>query len=123
MAGSSLQAASGTAESIRVVGCPTHTPWASPPGLPTSHYCFQFPEPLGHKARKDADFGLAIIGMCRGIGGQDRHSLEAARELQQSMAPSMTLNENDIVDASLLRLTGEVPGPSPTPEEEDMQRR
>ena len=42
----------------------------------------------------------------------------AARELQQCMAPLMTLDGDDIVEASLLRLNGEEPGSSPTPEEE-----
>ena len=42
---------------------------------------------------------------------------EAARELQQCMAPLMTLNGDDVVEASLLRPTGKELGPSPTPEE------
>ena len=43
---------------------------------------------------------------------------EAARELQQCMAPLMTLNGDNIVEASLVRLTWEELGSSPTPEEE-----
>ena len=43
---------------------------------------------------------------------------EAAREQQQCMAPLMTLSGDDIVEASLLRPTGEELRPSPTPEEE-----
>ena len=42
----------------------------------------------------------------------------AARELQWCMAPLMTLKGDDVVEASLLRPTGEVLGSSPTPEEE-----
>ena len=84
----------------------------------TSHYCLQPSGLLGHESGKDAGFGLGIAGMCKGIRGQDRHSLEAARELQKCMPPLMTLNGGDIEEASLLRPAGEEPGPSPTLEEE-----
>ena len=43
---------------------------------------------------------------------------EVARELQQCKAPLMTLNGDNVVKASLLRLTGKELGPSSTPEEE-----
>ena len=43
---------------------------------------------------------------------------KAARELQQCLAPLMTLSGDSVVEASLLRPTGEESGPFPTPEEE-----
>ena len=45
---------------------------------------------------------------------------EAARELQQCMTPLMSLNGEGVVEASLLRPTGEELGPSPTLEEENI---
>ena len=42
---------------------------------------------------------------------------EAARELQRCMSPLMTLNGDDVVEASLLRPIEEESGPFPTPEE------
>ena len=43
---------------------------------------------------------------------------DAARELQQSMAPLMTFKGDDIVEATLLRPTEEESRTSPTPEQE-----
>ena len=42
----------------------------------------------------------------------------AVRELQQCMVPLMTLNGDDVMEASLLRPADEELGPSPTPKEE-----
>ena len=42
----------------------------------------------------------------------------AIRELQQCMVPLMTLNGDDVMEASLVRPADEESGPSHTPEEE-----
>ena len=42
----------------------------------------------------------------------------AVRELQQCMAPLMTIKGDDVMEASLLGPKEEEPGPSPTPEGE-----
>ena len=42
----------------------------------------------------------------------------AIRELQQCMAPLVTINGDDVMEASMLRPVGEESGPSPTLEEE-----
>ena len=56
---------------------------------------------------------------CNEASGAKRGILcKAARELQQCMAPLMTLNGDNIVEASLLRPTREELGSSPSPEEE-----
>ena len=64
MASGSLEAATGTTESIRVVGLPCAHSVGFPPGLPATHYCLQSPGLLGHEAGKDVSFDPGITGMC-----------------------------------------------------------
>ena len=60
----------------------------------------------------------ALQACAEALGAKTGILCETARELQQCMTPLMTLNGDDIVEASLLGLTREEPGPSSTPEEE-----
>ena len=65
---------------------------------------------------------LALFGTlqaCTEASGSKTGILcETARELQQCMVPLMTLIGDNVVEASLLRSTGDELGPFPTPEEE-----
>ena len=54
------------------------------------------------RQEKDAGFGPGITGSCqRHQGPRQAFSVRAAMELEQCMAPLMTLNEDNVVEASL----------------------
>ena len=69
---------------------------------------------------QEKTLGLArVLQVCAEASGSKPGVLcGAVRELQQCMAPLMTIDRDDVMGSSLLRFVEEESGPSPTPEEE-----